>query len=105
MAEAQGSPQAFEERVVTAWENNTEFGGKTAPELRELIHEAEAQGLLNHSVFITGYGIDVRTDVDTPAPQRVTFVADGVGSFDLRCNSFCGFGHGFMRLEGGLVVG
>ena len=91
-------------RTIAAWENNTAFGGKSAMELMELMEEAEAQGLLDHAVRIPEFDVVAVTDHESPAPTQVTFVADKAGSFDIRCGLFCGFGHAYMELEGGLVV-
>ncbi len=91
-------------RTIAAWENKTAFGGKTAMELMELMEEAEAQGQVDHAVLIPGFGVRAVTDHESPAPTQVTFVADKAGSFDIRCGVFCGFGHAYMDLEGGLVV-
>ncbi|MFQ6012404.1 MAG: hypothetical protein ACE5LS_01995 [Thermoplasmata archaeon] len=91
-------------RTIAAWENNTAFGGKTGPELMALMEEAETEGLLNHAIRIAEFGVVVETDYETPAPAQVTFVADKVGSFDILCGVFCGWGHAYMALTGGLVV-
>ena len=95
---------AFEDRTVAAWENNTAFGGKTGPEIRGEIEDAEALGLEDHSVLIVGYDLDIQTNIASASPTIVTFVADKAGTFEIRCNTFCGWGHQFMTLEGGLVV-
>lgn len=96
--------EALMERTITAWENNTAFGGKSAAELMELMEEPEMQGLLDHAVHIPEFGVAAVTDHESPAPIRVTFVADRAGSFDILCGVFCGWGHAYMALDGGLVV-
>ena len=92
------------DRTIAAWENNTQFGGKTGLEIHDLIEEAEAQDLEDHSVMISGYDLNIPALGDSASPTIVTFVADTAGTFDIRCNQFCGWGHQFMTLEGGLVV-
>ncbi|MFQ5987080.1 MAG: hypothetical protein ACE5KQ_06955 [Thermoplasmata archaeon] len=92
------------DRTIAAWENNTQFGDKTGPEIHDLIEEAEAQGLEDHSVMISGYDLDIAAVGDSASPTIATFVADTAGSFDILCNQFCGWGHQYMSLEGGLVV-
>ncbi|MFQ5907996.1 MAG: hypothetical protein ACE5JE_04085 [Thermoplasmata archaeon] len=94
----------FMDRTIAAWENNTQFGGKTGLELRDLIEEAENQGLEDHSVMISGYDLNIPAVGDSASPTIVTFLADTAGTFDIQCNQFCGWGHQFMKLEGGFVV-
>lgn len=93
------------ERTIEAWADNPEYGGKTAMELHELMEEAEAAGLNDHIVTIAAFGVSVTTDHESSEPLRVTFVADKTGTFDIRCMGLCGWGHQYMVLEGGLVVG
>ncbi len=92
------------ERTIAAWADNSEYGGKTAMELHELMEEAEAAGLNDHLVTIAEFGVSVATDHESSEPVRVTFVADQTGTFDIRCMGLCGWGHHLMVLEGGLVV-
>ncbi len=96
--------EVFEDRTIEAWENNTAFGNKNASEIHEEIEDAELQGLVNHSVSISGYGVNVVTDVDSASPKRATFTADTVGTFDILCLNECGWGHQWMKLSGGFVV-
>ncbi len=93
------------ERTIEAWADNPEYGGKTAMELHELMEDAEAAGLNDHLVTIAAFGVSVPTDHESSEPVRATFVADQTGTFDIRCMGLCGWGHQFMVLEGGLVVG
>lgn len=58
-----------------------------------------------HSFSIRGLeakGADVI--LDTGAPAVVEFVADEPGEYDVYCNLFCGWGHGYMNIKGGFVV-
>ncbi|MEE9592824.1 MAG: hypothetical protein V3W28_04495 [Thermoplasmata archaeon] len=93
------------ERTIEAWADNPEYGGIIAAELHELMEEAEAAGLNDHVVTIPAFGVSVPTDHESSEPVRVTFVADQTGTFDIVCAGLCGWGHQFMALEGGLVVG
>ena len=54
-----------------------------------------------HGIYIDSYGVQVQADPGQP--QRLTFVADKVGSFRMRCSVTCGNLHPFMI--GKLVVG
>jgi heme/copper-type cytochrome/quinol oxidase subunit 2 len=54
-----------------------------------------------HGLFIDRYGVGVEADPGQTA--RLTFVADRVGSFRIRCNVACGQYHPFMI--GRLTVG
>jgi hypothetical protein len=90
------------------------------PKIMDKIEEAEEAGLLNHSVAILEYGINIPTDVSkvtskanspreaflmgNPGGGSVTFTADKVGRFDIICLIFCGYGHPWMVLRGGLEV-
>ncbi len=96
--------EEFGHRTVEAWENKTAFGGKTGPEIHDEIEDAEDQGLMDHSVRISGYDVDIKTKAMSPSPVKVTFTADTAGTFDIICNFFCGWGHQYMALTGGFVV-
>ncbi len=81
-------------------------------EFKKYEHEAEESlgreafgaEFIPHGVAIEGYEDKVNVIIMDGKPRIVTFVADKEGSFDIYCSQFCGWGHGFMRLEGGLVV-
>lgn len=47
-----------------------------------------------HGIYVDGYGLSVTADPGQTA--TLTFVADKVGSFRLRCNVTCGAMHPFM---------
>lgn len=96
--------EAFMERTIEAWADNPEYGDKNATEIMEFLEQAEDAGLMDHSLDIVDYDIHVVTDSESPAPQRVTFVADMSGTFDILCTQFCGWGHQYMSLVGGFVV-
>jgi len=90
------------------------------PKIRDEIEKAEKAGLLDHSVAITAYGINIRTHVSkvtskanspreaflmgNPGGGSATFIADKVGLFDIKCRNFCGYGHDWMILKGGFEV-
>lgn len=96
--------EVYEERTMDLWADNPAYGGKNMSELMEEMESAETAGYLDHSVQIAAYNIDVVTDHDSPSPKRVTFVANQAGTFDIECNVYCGWGHQYMNLTGGLVV-
>lgn len=96
--------EVYEKRTMELWDNNSAYGGKNMTAIMEEMEEAEAAGYLDHSVRIAEYNIDVTTDYKSPSPKVVTFTADKAGTFDILCNHFCGWGHQYMKLTGGLVV-
>lgn len=96
--------EVYEMRTVAAWENNSAYGNRDGLEIMMEMEAAEAAGLLDHSVSIAGYDLNVVTDFESPSPKLVTFVADQAGTFDITCQQFCGWGHQYMQLAGGLVV-
>lgn len=92
-------------------------------ELHEKMEEAEEQGYLDHGLTISGYSVNIRTshkmfkgsaetleDIlqeeggNTLKAHSITFKADKVGSFDIVCTVYCGYGHDWMKVDGGLVV-
>jgi len=107
----------FEERTIKSGIGPLPPGD---PRIHEEIEAAESAGLRNHSVAILDYGINVPTDVSkitskadspqdvirlgNPGGGSVTFTADKTGRFNIMCLRFCGFGHTWMILEGGLEV-
>lgn len=96
--------EAYEMRTIQAWENNSAYGNKNGTAIMMEMEMAGAQGLLDHSVTISAFNVNVVTDRESPSPQIVTFVADQAGAFDIQCQKFCGWGHQYMELAGGLVV-
>ncbi len=66
----------------------------------------EAYGLeyIPHGVAIEGYEDKVNIVLSDGSIVVVEFVADEPGSFNIYCSSFCGWGHGFMRLQDAFVV-
>lgn len=74
----------------------------------ELIHEAEAEGLVTHSVYIEDYAVDIQVKGGVSkveeAMKVVRFEAVKAGTFDIFCNTFCGYGHPYMREENAFVV-
>jgi len=78
-------------------------------------HEEKAKKTLNlaktaygvefipHGLAISGYEDKVNV-VSQGKPITVTFTADKVGEFNIYCSQFCGWGHGFMKLEKAFVV-
>lgn len=53
-----------------------------------------------HGVYIKEYGINVK--VEKAQAQRVEFLADKVGNFDILCSVYCGSGH--TQMKGKLIV-
>ncbi len=66
--------------------------------------EAFGVKFIPHGVAISGYEDKVNVHLTEGKPVVVTFVADKAGTFDIYCSLFCGWGHGYMRLEGAFVV-
>jgi cytochrome c oxidase subunit 2 len=54
-----------------------------------------------HSLVLSGYNIEF-TPMGPGKTESQTFVADKSGTFDYRCNNYCGAGH--MDMIGKLVV-
>ncbi len=96
--------EIYEERTIEAWEDNPDFGNLNHTELHEEMEDAEAQGLHEHGVRIAAFGVEEEVGGESASPTIVTFIADETGSFDIVCQVFCGFGHQYMVLSGGLVV-
>lgn len=96
--------EAYVERVIETWADNPDYGGMSAEEIEAAIEGAGASGLLNHSLSIDGYDVEVPTDVSSPVPQQFTFIAHKSGTFAIRCLTYCGSGHGYMVIEDGFVV-
>lgn len=119
---------AFDEEAHEAYQERTveEGVGDLPPGSQEIIarmEEAEEGGFLDHGLTITGYDVDIKTNYgmfkggassiqevfsiesgDTLRAHSMTFTADKSGSFDIVCSVFCGYGHGWMVVEGGFVV-
>ncbi|MEI6080408.1 MAG: cupredoxin domain-containing protein, partial [bacterium] len=55
---------------------------------------------VKHGVYIKEYGI--KTDIKKGQYKKIEFIADKVGTFDIICSVYCGFGHSKMR--GKLIV-
>jgi heme/copper-type cytochrome/quinol oxidase subunit 2 len=97
--------EAFEERTIETFADNPDSGGLNATEVLEKLEGAAEQGMVDHAVVVPEYGLDILASADSPSPSVVTFVADKAGTFNIFCNLPCGWGHPYMLLEGGLVVG
>ena len=99
-----GLHEQFEEIMIEAGIGDLAPGNETA----QALAEAEAMGLMTHTLSIPEYGVRVEVTGNTNDPaeahQVVQFVADKKGSFDFLCQIFCGAGHPWMTLGGGLVV-
>ncbi len=94
----------FEDIMIESGIGDLAPGNETA----QALAEAEAMGLMTHTLSIPEYGVRVEVTGNTNDPaqahQVVQFVADKKGSFDFLCQIFCGAGHPWMTLSGGLVV-
>ena len=99
-----GLHEQFEEIMIESGIGDLAPGNETA----QALAEAEAMGLMTHTLSIPEYGVRVEVTGNTNDPaeahQVVQFVADKKGSFDFLCQIFCGAGHPWMTLSGGLVV-
>ncbi len=99
-----GLHEQFEEIMIESGIGDLAPGNETA----QALAEAEAMGLMTHTLSIPEYGVRVEVTGNTNDPaeahQVVQFVADKKGSFDFLCQIFCGAGHPWMTLGGGLVV-
>lgn len=92
-------------------------------EIEELLEEADEAGLLDHGLAIMEFNVNIITDyeaftgeaasleefleveaVDATERHSITFTADKVGSFNIICSLYCGYGHEYMVAEGGLIV-
>jgi len=112
--------EVYEERTIERGIGDLPPG---SPEIVAKMEEAEDEGLLDHGLTISDYDVDVRTNHelfsgeassisevfsiesgDTLRAHSITFTADKPGSFDIICSVFCGYGHGWMVVEGGFVV-
>ncbi len=99
-----GLHEQFEEIMIESGIGDLAPGNETT----QALAEAEAMGLMTHTLSIPEYGVRVEVTGNTNDPaeahQVVQFVADKKGSFDFLCQIFCGAGHPWMTLSGGLVV-
>ena len=99
-----GLHEQFEEIMIESGIGDLAPGNETA----QALAEAEAMGLMTHTLSIPEYGVRVEVTGNTNDPaeahQVVQFVADKKGSFDFLCQIWCGAGHPWMTLGGGLVV-
>jgi len=110
--------EEFEERTMMNGVGQMKPGDM---QIMEEMEKAEDGGLLDHSVGIIEYSINLVTDHSkfsgkAESPQEflqtenkaniptVTFVADKQGSFALICTVDCGYGHAYMVTENGFVV-
>ncbi len=57
-----------------------------------------------HGVAIEGYEDSVNVVAKDGLPIIVEFTADKSGSFSIYCGLFCGWGHEYMRIDGGFIV-
>lgn len=97
--------EEFEERTLERMADNPDYGDMTRDQIHEELEMAMMKGLLDHSVSIDAFGVDVVASHDSAVPARATFVAGQAGTFDIVCLSqFCGWGHMYMKATGGLVV-
>ena len=103
-AMSHGLHEQFEEIMIASGIGDLGPGNETA----QALAEAEAMGLMAHTASIPEYGVRVEVTGNTNDPaeahQVVQFVADKKGTFDILCQRFCGAGHPWMTLSGGLVV-
>ncbi len=99
-----GLHKQFEEIMIESGMGNLAPGNETT----QALAEAEAMGLVTHTLSIPEYGVRVEVTGNTNDPaqahQVIQFVADKKGTFDFLCQIFCGAGHPWMTLSGGLVV-
>ena len=67
--------------------------------VKQLGKEAYGLEYIPHGVAIEGYEDRVNVVLTEGNIVVVEFTADKPGSFDIYCSNFCGWGHGFMRLQ------
>lgn len=103
-AMSHGLHEQFEEKIIMSGIGDLAPGNET----REAVEEAEELGLMTHTLTIAEYGIEIvvtgNTDNPAEAHKVVRFEADKKGIFDMVCQRYCGAGHPWMTLLGGLVV-
>jgi len=101
--EAEFAEYAVREGLVSSREELEEL-------MEEVHHEEGIAGevfgaeFVVHGLAISGYEDEVNVAIDDGLVKVVEFVADEAGAFDIYCSAYCGWGHAYMRLAGGLVV-
>ena len=92
---------AVEKGLIASKEEYEKYEHEAKESLGREVFGAE---FIPHGVAIEGYEDKVNVIIMDGRPRVVTFTADKEGAFDIYCSQFCGWGHGFMRLEGAFVV-
>ena len=92
---------AVEKGLIASKEEYEKYEHEAEESLGREVFGAE---FIPHGVAIEGYEDKVNVIIMDGRPRVVTFTADKEGAFDIYCSQFCGWGHGFMRLEGAFVV-
>lgn len=93
--------EAVAQGLLAGEEDFEKYEEEASKQLGKDVYGAE---YIPHGVAIEGYENVVNLSLEEGEIVVVELVADKPGSYDIYCSLFCGWGHGFMRLQDAFVV-